>query len=276
MNLLRELYVTGKIKELLAQGIKNELRYKNNKTPEEKQQEIEQTLRLVPWHTYIDQDLLESVHLGSSLFFEAKAILKSKGDDVYVENKSFRRQWDKRQNRDFLAPPENTKDTILEACSTMQKGDWEKCEDLLNSLRFWNEFDDYASTIKETFFKQAKSECLCCYLISSSNHFTDIRLHHLVEKFKLPKQTIIQLCSKFISANDFRGSINLPGEFLVIHEQLPTIFETAAIQYHEKLVMFMAAMEDLHDPKQKAQRDRQRKEGGNNQGGNRTQQSSNQ
>ena len=60
--------------------------------------------RIVPEHTFINRDLLESGHCISSLFFCIREVLLSGGDDNThnQKNRSFRRQWEKRQKREFL------------------------------------------------------------------------------------------------------------------------------------------------------------------------------
>jgi len=241
MTLLQRLYITGKIKELLAQGVKQDLRWKHNKTPEEIAQEQQEKQRMVPQHTFIDQDLLESVHFISSLFFEMKAILLSRGEESRAINWSFRRQWDYRQKREFLAPPENTRDTILEAGAQMLKGAWRTCLDHLLSLKCWEQFE-YADQVKEQVMKKAKEECLRCYLISSSKHFSDLRLDVLATKYEISNEEVIKLCSQFIVAQDIRASIDLIGQYLVIHEPLPTQFENSASTFHHKLSSFMGSI----------------------------------
>jgi len=246
MMLLQRLYITGKIKELLAQGVKSDLRWKHNKTPDEVAQEQQEKQRMVPQHTFIDNDLLESVHYVSSLFFEMKAILQSEGDETRVQNRSFRRQWEYRQKREFLAPPENTRDTILEAGAKMLKGNWKACLEHLRSLKCWEHFE-YADVIKEKVERRAKTECLRCYLMSSSKHFSDIELKVLSEKFEMSEKRVIKLCSQFIIEQDVKASIDLPGGYLFIHEPLPTQFETSAEDFHHQLTHFFAAIKDAAD-----------------------------
>jgi len=246
MMLLQRLYITGKIKELLAQGVKSDLRWKHNKTPDEVAQEQQEKQRMVPQHTFIDNDLLESVHYVSSLFFEMKAILQSEGDENRVQNRSFRRQWEYRQKREFLAPPENTRDTILEAGAKMLKGNWKACLEHLRSLKCWEHFV-YADVIKAKVEKRAKTECLRCYLMSSSKHFSDIELKVLSEKFEMSVKQVIKLCSQFIIEQDVKASIDLPGGFLIIHSPLPTQFETAAEDFHHQLTHFFSAIKDAAD-----------------------------
>jgi len=246
MVLLQRLYVTGKIKELLAQGVKTDLRWKHNKTPEEIAQEQQEKQRMVPQHTFIDLDLLESVHYVSSLFFEMKAILQSDANEARVANRSFRRQWEYRQKREFLAPPENTRDTILEAGARMLKGDWKKCLHHLRSLKCWEQFH-FAEEVMQRVEKRAKAECLRCYLMSSSKHFSDIELSVLGEKFEMEAKEVIRLCSQFIVDQDIKASIDLPGGYLIIHESLPTQFETSATEFDHRLTSFFNAIKETGD-----------------------------
>jgi len=246
MTTLQKLYVTGKIKELLAQGVKNELRWKSNKTKEDKAQMQQEEQRMVPEHTFINQDLLESVHYISSLFFCIREVLLSQGDDNHNQkNRSFRRQWEKRQKREFLAPPENDRECILEAGARMMKGEWKECIQYLEELKCWEHFEFYAQRVKDQVFKRARAECLRCYLISSSKHFYSIKLEALAEKFEMDVSKIIQLCSQFIAAKDFRGSIDIPGGFLVVHEHLPTQFETSANTFHRQLDLFLGSIKEV-------------------------------
>lgn len=244
MDLLKSLYMTGKLKELLAQGVKSDLKWKHNKTQDEIQQMQKETQRMVPAHTFINQDLLESVHYISSLFFEMKAILSPK--DTSVVNRSFRRQWDFRQKREFLAPPENTRDRIMEAGAQMMKGNWRECIHQLKQLKCWEHFE-YADVIKDRVMKRAKKECLRCYLISSAKHFSDVHLDVLADKFDMPVEVVVKFCSQFIVNQDIRASIDSIGRYLVIHEPLPTLFETSASNFHNKLSQFLSAIHEHAD-----------------------------
>lgn len=247
MTTLQKLYVTGKIKELLAQGVKNELRWKYNKTPEDKAQMQQEEQRMVPEHTFINRDLLESVHYISSLFFCIREVLLSGGDDNThnQKNRSFRRQWEKRQKREFLAPPENDRECILEAGARMMKGEWEMCLQYLSQLKCWEHFEKYSDKVKKQVFERAQAECLRCYLISSSKHFESIKLSSLAEKFEMEDSKIVQLCSQFIAAKDFRASLDIPGGYLIIHEHLPTQFETSANVFHRQLEQFYYSIKEV-------------------------------
>jgi len=247
MTTLQKLYVTGKIKELLAQGVKNELRWKYNKTPEDKAQMQQEEQRMVPEHTFINRDLLESVHYISSLFFCIREVLLS-GDDPNThnqKNRSFRRQWEKRQKREFLAPPENDRECILEAGARMMKGEWEMCLEYLSQLKCWEHFEKYSDKVKKQVFERAQAECLRCYLISSSKHFESVKLSSLAEKFEMEDSKIVQLCSQFIAAKDFRASLDIPHGFLIIHEHLPTQFETSANVFHRQLEQFYYSIKEV-------------------------------
>lgn len=247
MTTLQKLYVTGKIKELLAQGVKNELRWKYNKTPEDKAQMQQEEQRMVPEHTFINRDLLESVHYISSLFFCIREVLLSGGDDNThnQKNRSFRRQWEKRQKREFLAPPENDRECILEAGARMMKGEWKKCLEFLSQLKCWEHFEVYSDKVKKQVFERAQAECLRCYLISSSKHFESIKLSSLAEKFEMEDSKIVQLCSQFIAAKDFRASLDIPHGYLIIHEHLPTQFETSANVFHRQLEQFFYSIKEV-------------------------------
>merc|ERR1712166_590063 len=205
MNLTKQLYISGKIKELLGQNREIDRKYNKSLEHIQIQKEKNQT---VPLHLFIDQDLLESVHLISSLFFEMKAILDNCNGEKKTINVIFRKYWDSHQFKKFTGYPENTREIILEIGLYMSKGDWRKCRFLFNLLGCWDQFY-YFKEIKKNIFKKIKEECVRCYLISKSRYFSEILLIRLAEFFKYSLSKIIQLCSCFILNKDFKGSINL-------------------------------------------------------------------
>ena len=88
------------------QGLKNELRWKYNKIPEDKHQMQQEEQRMVPEHTFINRDLLESIHYISSLFFCIREVLLFGGETGdhnthNQKNRSLRRQWEKHKNVNF-------------------------------------------------------------------------------------------------------------------------------------------------------------------------------
>jgi hypothetical protein len=90
--------------------------------------------------------------------------------------------------------------------------------------------------VKKQLFERAQAECLRCYLISSSKHFESIKLSCLAKKFEMENSKIVQLCSQFIAAKDFRASLDIPGGYIIIHEHLPTQFETSANVFHRQVI----------------------------------------
>ena len=73
--------------------------------------------------------------------------------------------------------------------------------------------------VKKQVFERAQVECLRCYLISSSKHFESIKLSSLAQKFEMENSKIVQLCSQFIVAKDFRASLDYFLFFFVKLEQ---------------------------------------------------------
>lgn len=194
--------------------------------------------------TFINPDLLESVHFISSLFFEINAILNTHSDEKQVVNPSFRRQWDFRNSRDFQAFPENTRENILEAGFYIMKGNWKQSISIINCLKFW-EHINFVEQIKIRLFFKVKSECLRCYLISSSKYFGDNILIKLSEKFNFSITTLVQLCSSFISAEDFKGSIDLSRGLIKIEEPLLTKFDTCIALFQEKITTFGSSLKEM-------------------------------
>merc|ERR1712166_294979 len=124
------------------------------------------------------------------------------------------------------------------------KGNWKQCINLLDSLKCWEHLN-FFEEIKIRLFFKIKSECLRCYLISSSKNFSDVLLIKLSEKFNFSITTVIQLCSSFINAQDFKGSVNFLQGLIIIHQPLLTEFEISIMLFQERVSIFSSSLREI-------------------------------
>ena len=133
---LQEIFATQRVKELLAQGVQAQ-RY-SVLTPE--QDKIERQ-RQLPFHMHINLELLEVAYLVSSMLLEVPLMAQA-GNDPEMKKKvisrTFRRMLDYANRQVFTGPPENKRDHVMQATKALQQGDWQRCVELVHSIKVWN------------------------------------------------------------------------------------------------------------------------------------------
>lgn len=139
---LQEIFSTQRVKELLAQGV-HQQRYQALSPEQEKTERARQQ----PYHMHINTELLEAAFLVSSMLVEIPllASIDSEEQRRKAVSKPFRRLLDFADRQVFTGPPESTRDHIMQASKALQEGDWEKCRDLIQSIKIWNLMPEAAS-----------------------------------------------------------------------------------------------------------------------------------
>lgn len=136
VNALADIVSTGKIRELLGQGIS---KYPVN--------EKEERRRLLPYHMHINIELVEAVHLIAAMLIEVPNIII---DPVEASKKQaskvFRRQYELYKN--FYGTPETSRDRIMIAGKELQHGNWKKCYDHLISANIWSKITQDAQKVR--------------------------------------------------------------------------------------------------------------------------------
>ena len=132
---LQDIFTTQRVKELLAQGI-HQQRY-TVLTPE---QEKAERARQLPFHMHINTELLEAAFLVSSMLVEIPLLASIDTEELKRKaiSKPFRRLLDFADRQVFTGPPESTRDHIMQASKALQDGEWEKCRDLIQSIKIWS------------------------------------------------------------------------------------------------------------------------------------------
>lgn len=146
---LQEIFTTQRVKELLAQGV-HQQRFQVL-SPEQEKAEKQ---RMLPFHMHINTELLEAAFLVSSMLVEIPllASIDSEEQKRKAISKPFRRLLDFADRQVFTGPPESTRDHIMQASKALQDGDWEKCRDLIQSIKIWSLMPE-AVTVKEMLAK---------------------------------------------------------------------------------------------------------------------------
>ena len=121
---LAELYIGGRVRELLAQGV-TQSRFHERSVEQEKLERRRQ----MPFHMHINLELLEKA---------CTSVLHAPGDAVHGQldaprapsNKPFARLMDNYERQTFNGPPENVRDHIMAATRCMLNGEWRRAKNV--------------------------------------------------------------------------------------------------------------------------------------------------
>eukprot|EP00798_Chlamydomonas_sp_ICE-L_P014783 gene14783-20833_t len=235
---LNEIYGSGHIKELLAQGLSSS-KYQE-KTPE---QELMEKRRQMPFHMHITLELTEAVYLICAMLMEVPAMAADPLNPKKKHaSKSFHRILDTYNRQMFNGPPENVRDTVMAATKALMKGDWTKSFGYVSSLAVWN-IVPKKETVLTMLKEKLQSEALRTYLFTYSPQYNSLSLDQLCQMFSLPEKRVYSLVSKMMIAEELHGSWDQPTRTIVMHSMDSSKLQRLALRFSDKA----AVMTDLNE-----------------------------
>ena len=202
---MQEICGTGRLKELLAQGVQIQ-RYMQV-TPEQERLERQ---RQLPFHQHINLELLECAYLTCSMLLEIPALAASgSSPDVRkrVISKTFRRMLEYHERQIFTGPPENTRDHVMQAAKALAAGEWKKSSDLIHAIKIWDLLPE-PEAIKKMLSEKIQEEGLRTYLFTYAPFYDTLALERLVEMFDLPTRKVAALVSKMIAHEEIAAALD--------------------------------------------------------------------
>ncbi|KAI0690086.1 eukaryotic translation initiation factor 3 subunit 8 [Cytidiella melzeri] len=211
-QILQDIFSTQRVKELLAQGVHQRYQVLS---PEQEKAERQ---RQLPFHMHINTELLEAAFLVSSMLVEIPLLASIDSDEQKRKmiSKSFRRLLDFADRQVFTGPPESTRDHIMQASRALQDGEWEKCRDLVQSIKIWSLMPE-ASSVKEMLTKRIQEEGLRTYLFTYARHYSTLSLSLLSRTFSLPLRSVTSIVSKMIWNEELSASLDHAAGVLIFH-----------------------------------------------------------
>jgi translation initiation factor 3 subunit C len=211
---LQDIFTTQRVKELLAQGV-HQQRFQQQLTPE---QEKAERSRQLPFHMHINTELLEAAFLVSSMLVEVPllASIESEEQKRKAISKPFRRLLDFADRQVFTGPPESTRDHIMQASKALQDGEWEKCRDLIQSIKIWSLMPEVVS-VKEMLAKRIQEQGLRTYLFTYAPYYSTLSLSLLSRTFSLPLRSVTSMISKMIWNEELSASLDQSTGVVVFH-----------------------------------------------------------
>ncbi|KAI8924728.1 eukaryotic translation initiation factor 3 subunit 8 N-terminus-domain-containing protein [Entophlyctis helioformis] len=224
-NALQDVVSSGRMRELLAQGMQSTKFVE--RTPE--QERIERQ-RQLPFHMHVNLELLESVYLTSAMLIEVPHMALHVHDARRkVGSKSFRRMLDYSDRQIFTGPPENIRDHVVAASKAMSAGEWKKCRDYIYGIKFWSLLPHVEQT-KEVLARSIQEETLRTYIFTYSPHYESLGVESLASLFELPVSAVTSVVSKMIINEELHASIDVASGIIVLHRPAPGV-EMTRLEY---------------------------------------------
>ncbi|KAF9111228.1 Translation initiation factor 3 subunit c [Mortierella sp. AM989] len=253
---LQDISGTGRVKELLAQGLSPQ----RHGTTSPEQEKLERQ-RQLPFHMHINLELLECVYLTCSMLLEIPAMASA---DAHPENrkkvisKPFRRMLDYNSRQVFTGPPENTRDHIMGAAKSLSSGEWQKSVELINAIKIW-ELMPEADKIKEMLGRKIQEEGLRTYLFTNASYYSSVGLEQLAKMFELPLNNAISIVSKMVWNEELSASIDQVSNVVVLHHVQLSKLQSLAMAFADKASGFVESNEKLLESKTPQQGERPKK-----------------
>lgn len=265
-NCLVDLMMTGKVKELLAQGLMPQRQHERSK-----EQEKVEKQRQIPFHMHINLELLECVYLVSAMLIEIPYMAAHEFDARRrMISKTFYQQLRSSERQSLVGPPESMREHVVAASKAMRQGNWRTCVTFIinekMNAKVWDLFYE-TSNVRAMLTKLIKEEALRTYLFTFSHVYSSISIDTLAQMFEMDKGSVHSIISKMIINEELMASLDDPSQTVVLHRSEPSRLQALALQLADKVNNFVDSNERIFEMKQGNFFQRPNYQRGNNQGG---------
>ncbi|XP_051163189.1 eukaryotic translation initiation factor 3 subunit C isoform X1 [Leptopilina boulardi] len=248
-NCLVDLMMTGKVKELLAQGLLPQRQHERSK----EQEKIEKQ-RQMPFHMHINLELLECVYLVSAMLIEIPYMAAHEFDARRrMISKTFYQQLRSSERQSLVGPPESMREHVVAAAKAMRNGNWLACNNFIinekMNAKVWDLFYQ-ADKVRSMLTRLIKEEALRTYLFTYSHVYDSIAIPRLADMFQLKKAVVLSTISKMIINEELMASLDDPTETVVMHRSEPSRLQSLALQLTDKVNNLVDSNERIFEMKQ--------------------------
>uniref|UniRef100_A0A6B2FWC6 Eukaryotic translation initiation factor 3 subunit C (Trinotate prediction) n=1 Tax=Myxobolus squamalis TaxID=59785 RepID=A0A6B2FWC6_MYXSQ len=214
LNALRDIQLTGRSKELLAQG----LIMKN--TERSLKQELLERRQLLPFHMHINLELVECVYLVSILALEgAYSIAPTQEQRNKFNSRGFVYLTRNIEKLAIHGPPETMREYVYAAFKSLCVGDWKTCISHIKSMKCWKLLV-HSDSVLSILTKKLKQECLAAYIFANCRAYSKITFSYLLDKFQLSEGEIKSTINRLIIYDHFPAKWNQETTVLTIFQDM--------------------------------------------------------
>lgn len=209
-DITKEIANYGRLKELLAQTVKNA------STATEKQIRKEKE-RYIPYHLHIDTELVDFIHMTCAMLLEIPNISKSFIDRNII-SRPFRKLVDSADNALFNGPPEQSREYVIYAARSLYHGEWRKAlEFLFGAAKVWKLIPEHED-VKEVLTRKVKEVAFKVLMFRNSRFYDSYSISDLGDLFELTSADVHKLASKLIIRERFNIKIKEDQNVIQINE----------------------------------------------------------
>ncbi|KAK0097254.1 hypothetical protein PV326_002740 [Microctonus aethiopoides] len=246
---LVDLMMTGKVKELLAQGLLPQRQHERSKEKEKIEKQ-----RQMPFHMHINLELLECVYLVSAMLIEIPYMAAHEFDARRrMISKTFYQQLRSSERQPLVGPPESMREHVVAAAKAMRNGNWLACNNFIindkMNAKVWDLFH-HADKVREMLTRLIKVEALRTYLFTYSHVYDAISMQALADMFHLKRSEVHSIISKMIINEELMASLDDPSETAVMHRSEPSRLQSLALQLTDKINNLVDSNERIFEMKQ--------------------------
>jgi len=224
---LNELCATARTREYLAQTVVRSY-------SRDRQDEIAEKARLVPFHMHINADLLDGVHLIAAILHEVPIRAQYPHDTKHrPASKALQRLLHSFSHSVFLGPPETTKELIYAAFGALSDGDWREAHRLIMKMNAWTVMRD-VEKIQAMVTERLKVCALRTYLFTFSRFYASVRLNELATKYELPEEKVQAVVSRMIIRHDINAAWDQPRGCITVESVNATKLQYLALQLADR------------------------------------------
>ncbi|KAH8154256.1 uncharacterized protein LAJ45_02024 [Morchella importuna] len=248
---LQEICGTGRLKEMLAQGVQIQ-RY-SQVSPEQERLERQ---RQLPFHQHINLELLECAYLTCSMLLEIPALAATgSSPDLKkrVISKTFRRMLEYHERQIFTGPAENTRDHVMQSAKALAAGEWKRSSELIHAIKIWDLLPE-PQKIKDMLSEKIQEEGLRTYLFTYAPFYDTLSISRLVEMFDLSERKVSALVSKMIAHEEIAAALDQVNNAIIFRKGVElSRLQTLALTLSDKASSLMEMNERVLEQKTQGQ-----------------------
>ena len=238
---LSDLLSSGKIRELLAQGLSPG----RHTTDRNFEQEKLERRRQAPFHVHINVELLEAIYLVSGMLTDTHTLFGFSRQHTRTLNRGHLRMLEGFEKQTFSGPPEGVRDTIMCATKHLIDGDWQIASKHITNMSNWSLLpasENERDAIMARVVVELKKEALRTHIFQRASHYESLCFETLSAMFDTDVRTVEATVNKLL-ASGLVGSCDTPTTSFAVYVPEASKLQTSVLQYSENVTALLDANE---------------------------------